>query len=53
MELERAVAEGIAASLDATEWLVIDGLLSESAVLAEHPRALGVIKSHGAQYFIV
>jgi len=51
VELERAVAEGIAASLDATEWLVIDGLLSESAVLAEHPRALGVIKSHGAQYF--
>jgi hypothetical protein len=31
---------------------VVDGLLSESAVLAGHPRALGVIKSHGAQYFV-
>jgi len=51
VELERAVAEGIAAGLEATEWLVVDGLLSESAVLAEHPRTLGVIKSHGAQYF--
>lgn len=51
VELERAVAERLAGSLDPAEWLVVDGLLSESAVLAGHPRALGVIKSHGAQYF--
>ncbi|HXV89904.1 MAG TPA: hypothetical protein VD707_00960, partial [Gemmatimonadales bacterium] len=41
----------VAAALAPEEWLVVDGLLSESAVLAGHPRALGVIKSHGAQYF--
>src|SRR5207245_2460546 len=44
-------AEAVAARLGAEEWLVVDGLLSESAKLAGHPRALGVIKSHSAQYF--
>lgn len=51
VELERSLAEGLVERLAPTEWLVVDGLLSESAVLARHPRALGVIKSHGAQYF--
>jgi hypothetical protein len=51
VELERALAERLAARLGPDEWLVVDGVLSESAVLAGHPRALGVIKSHGAQYF--
>lgn len=51
VELERALGERVAATLAADEWLVVDGLLSESAVLAGHARALGVIKSHGAQYF--
>jgi hypothetical protein len=51
VELERALGERVAAALAPEEWLVVDGLLSESAVLAGHPRALGVIKSHGAQYF--
>ena len=50
-ELERGLAERCLASLDPTEWLVVDGLLSVSAKLARHPRALGVIKSHGAQFF--
>ncbi len=49
--LEKALAERHLAALDAEEWLVVDGVLSESAHLAAHPRALGVIKSHGAQYF--
>jgi len=50
-EVEREVGERCAGRLGPEEWLVVDGLLSESRVLAEHPRALGVIKSHGAQYF--
>ncbi|MBI1968220.1 MAG: hypothetical protein HYS40_09530 [Gemmatimonadetes bacterium] len=49
--LEKEVGERCAARLGPDEWLVQDGLLSESAVLSGHPRALGVIKSHGAQYF--
>ncbi len=49
--LEKELGERCAATLERDEWLVVDGLLSESAVLAEHPRAVGVIKSHGAQYF--
>ena len=48
---ERAVAEPVAERLPPDEWLVLDGVLSNSAVLASHPRALGLIKSHGAQYF--
>ncbi len=51
VEEERALGERVAARLAGDEWLVVDGLLSESAALAGHPRALGVIKSHGAQYF--
>lgn len=49
--VERDVAEPLAPRLGAEEWLVLDGVLSDSSVLATHPRALGVIKSHGAQYF--
>jgi hypothetical protein len=49
--IEKELAERCAATLGRDEWLVLDGLLSESGVLARHPRALGVIKSHGAQYF--
>ncbi|HEY3279722.1 MAG TPA: hypothetical protein VGJ83_04345 [Gemmatimonadales bacterium] len=49
--LERDLAERCVATLAPGEWLVVDGLLSVSAKLARHPRALGVIKSHGAQFF--
>ena len=49
--LERELAERCVAGLGNAEWLVIDGLLSVSGKLAGHPRALGVIKSHGAQFF--
>src|SRR5207247_5143725 len=48
---ERALAEQCLAALGPNEWLVVDGVLSDSAALSAHPRALGVIKSHGAQYF--
>lgn len=51
VELERELGERYAPRLAPDEWLVLDGVLSESAALAGHPRALGVIKSHGAQYF--
>jgi hypothetical protein len=51
VELERGVAERYVNRLAPDEWLVVDGVLSESARLAEHPRALGIIKSHSAQYF--
>jgi hypothetical protein len=49
--VERAVAEPLADRLQRDEWLVVDGVLSNSAPLASHPRTLGLIKSHGAQYF--
>ncbi len=49
--LERRLAERCLATLGADEWLVVDGVLSDSAALSAHPRALGVVKSHGAQYF--
>lgn len=51
VRVETEVAEEVVSGLGAAEWLVVDGLLSESARLAGHPRALGVIKSHSAQYF--
>lgn len=49
--VEREVAEPAAGRLGPDEWLVADGVLSDSTALATHPRVLGVIKSHGAQYF--
>ncbi|HXI34711.1 MAG TPA: hypothetical protein VNH63_11555, partial [Gemmatimonadales bacterium] len=49
--VERELAEECVAGLGPHEWLVVDGLLSDSARLAEHPRTLGVIKSHGTQFF--
>ena len=49
--VERELAEECVARLGPHEWLVVDGLLSDSQVLAEHPRTLGVIKSHGTQFF--
>ncbi len=48
--LERELAEAATAALGADEWLVLDGRLSRSPAVARHPRALGVIKSHGAQF---
>ena len=48
--LERDVAEQCIATLGAEEWLVLDGLLSRSPTVARHPRALGVINSHGTQF---
>jgi hypothetical protein len=51
VELERGVAERYVNRLAPDEWLVVDGVLSESARLAEHPRTLGIVKSHSAQYF--
>ncbi|HEX9217165.1 MAG TPA: hypothetical protein VF864_09345 [Gemmatimonadales bacterium] len=48
--IERELAEEAIDDLAADEWLVIDGLLSRSPDVARHPRALGVIKSHGAQF---
>ena len=48
--VERELAEAATAALGPDEWLVLDGLLSRSPAVARHPRALGVIKSHGAQF---
>ena len=48
--LEREIAEASTGELGADEWLVVDGLLSRSPAVARHPRALGVIKSHGTQF---
>ena len=49
--LERRVGERGLAALAAEEWLVVDGVISDSPALSAHPRTLGVVKSHGAQYF--
>jgi hypothetical protein len=49
--LERRLAEQYLETLGRDEWLTVDGVLSDSAALSAHPRALGVVKSHGAQYF--
>jgi hypothetical protein len=49
--LVRDLAERAAAALGPDEWLLVDGLLSVSGRLAGHPRALGVIRSHGTQFF--
>lgn len=48
--LERQLGEQAVAGLGAGDWLVVDGQLAVSATLAKHPRAIGVIKSHGAQF---
>ncbi|MGE5800940.1 MAG: hypothetical protein ACM358_01675 [Gemmatimonadota bacterium] len=48
--LERELAEAAIEGLGTEEWLVLDGRLSRSPGIARHPRALGVIKSHGAQF---
>lgn len=48
--LERQLGERVVGGLEEEEWLVVDGQLAVSAVLARHPRAIGVIKSHGAQF---
>ena len=48
--IERELADACIAGLPPEEWLVLDGLLSRSPAVARHPRALGVIKSHGAQF---
>src|SRR5207249_2064903 len=49
--LERRLAERRLARLGSDEWLVVDGVLSDSPALSAHPRAVGVVKSHGAEYF--
>ena len=49
--LERRLAERRLSSLGSDHWLVVDGVLSDSPALSVHPRALGVVKSHGAEYF--
>ena len=48
--LERTLGEQAAGGLGDGEWLVVDGQLAVSAALAKHARAVGVIKSHGAQF---
>jgi hypothetical protein len=48
--IERDLAESWITAMRGDEWLVVDGLLSRSPAVARHPRALGVIKSHGAQF---
>ncbi len=48
--LERKLGEQAALALDREAWLVVDGQLAVSAALAKHPRTVGVIKSHGAQF---
>jgi hypothetical protein len=50
--VERRLAERRLSMLGADEWLVVDGVLSDSPALSLHPRALGIVKSHGAAYFV-
>ncbi len=48
--IEKRLGEAHVRQLGEAEWLVADGQLSVSATLARHPRSIGVIKSHGAQF---
>lgn len=48
--LERDLGRRAIDGMAETDWLVVDGQLAVSAALAQHPRTLGVIKSHGAQF---
>jgi hypothetical protein len=48
--LERELAEACLGGLGGGAWLILDGLISRSPGVARHPRTLGVIKSHGAQF---
>ena len=48
--IERDLAEAWIGTASGDDWLVLDGLLSRSPAVARHPRAIGVIKSHGAQF---
>jgi hypothetical protein len=50
VRLERELAEACLARLGGDEWLVVDGLLSLAPAVARHPRAIGVIRSHGVQF---
>ncbi|MEE3718345.1 hypothetical protein V2H45_16515 [Tumidithrix elongata RA019] len=36
---------------DLSGWLVMDGSISISRIASEHPRVVGLIKSHNTQYF--
>lgn len=51
VRVERAVGERWVRDAPGDEWVLVDGVLSDHAALAAHARALGVVKSHGAQYF--
>jgi hypothetical protein len=51
VRVEREAGAWWAAHAAADEWLLVDGVLSDHAQLAAHPRAVGVVKSPGAQYF--
>lgn len=51
VRVEREAGAWWAAHAAADEWLLADGVLSEHAALAAHPRALGVVKHPGARYF--
>jgi hypothetical protein len=51
VRVEREVGTLWSQKAAADEWLVVDGVLSEHAALASHPRTIGVVKSPGAQYF--
>ena len=48
--MERELAEDAIRDLGDEEWLMLDGRLSRSPAIARHPRTLGAIKSHGAQF---
>jgi len=47
---ERLVGEQALSAMGPDEWLAVDGQLGVSAALARHPRTMGVIKTHGAQF---
>jgi hypothetical protein len=51
LRVEREVGAWWAEHAANGEWLVVDGVLSDHARLTSHPRAIGVVKNPGAQYF--
>jgi len=49
--LEAELAETWISSHPDQGWLVMDGSITISAIASQHPRTVGLIKSHNTQYF--
>ena len=49
--IERSVSKRWAAACEPSDWLLVNGTLTFSPELSDHPRAVGVIQSHRTRFF--